>query len=105
MTKRRWMLAHRHARFLQRDHRYRAMAEDLAGIDSIIFVGDDDEPLVRGSVEYMHYRDWLMANAIKKGNGRKMHRALIRAEQKYNKLKREHRGLPQLRQRYPAKWR
>lgn len=105
MTRRRSSFVRR-ARFLQGDRPYRTMAEDLAGIDSIIFIGgDDDEPLVRGSVDYVRYRDWLMANAIKKGKGRKMHRALVRAELKYASLKRQHRGISRLRSSYPARWR
>lgn len=105
MTKRRSYFQRR-ARFLQGSRHYKAMAEDLAGVDSIIFVGGaDDEPLEKGSVEYVHYRDWLMANATKQGKGRKMHRALVRAEQKYSMLTREHRGTSRLRQGYPRKWR
>lgn len=104
MTKRRSYFQRR-ARFLHGSRNYRALAEDLAGIQSIIFVGDDDEALERGSVEYVSYRDWLMANAIRKGKGRKMHRALVRAELKYASLKRQHRGISRLRSSYPARWR
>jgi hypothetical protein len=106
MSKRRSYFQRR-ARFLHGNRHYRAMAEDLAGVDSILFVGgeDDQEPLEKGSAEYVRYRDWLMANATAKGKGRKMHRALIRAEQRYNKLKRADRGTSRLRRDYPTKWR
>jgi hypothetical protein len=62
-------------------------------------------PLTLDTPEFVHYRDWLLANAIKQGRGNKMRRALIRAEQKYNRLKREHHGTGRLRRNYPARWR
>jgi hypothetical protein len=95
----------RRARFLQGGRPYRMMAEDLAGVDSVIFVDDADEPLERGSADYVKYRDWLMANAVMQGKGRKMHRALIRAELKYASFKRDHTGISRLRRSYPARWR
>ena len=105
MTKRRSYFQ-RHARFMHRNRHYRALAEDLAGVDSIIFAGDDDdEPMPKGSREYVHYRDWLMRSATAKGKGGKMRRALIRAEQMYAKLKRQHHGTTRIRQGYPTRWR
>lgn len=55
------------------------------------------------SDEYPHYRDWLLANAIKQGRGGRMRRALIRAEQKYTALKPAHIRAGQLHRAYARK--
>lgn len=104
MTKRR-SYSQRRARYLQRRQNFKLMAEDLAGVDTVVFVDSNEEPLVRGTGEYVRYRDWLMAAATAKGDGPRMRRALIRAEQKYNRLKREHWGISRLRRSYPTRWR
>jgi hypothetical protein len=104
MTKRR-SYSQRRARYLQRGQNFKLMAEDLAGVDTVVFVDGDQEPLIRGTVEYVRYRDWLMAAATAKGDGPRMRRALIRAEQRYSRLQREYRGTSRLRRNYPTRWR
>jgi hypothetical protein len=66
MGHRRALLAHR-ARFLQRGHLERGLAQD-------------DE--LREALG-VHYWDWLLANAARQGRYGRMRRALIRAEQRY----------------------
>jgi hypothetical protein len=55
--------------------------------------------------EFPHYRDWLLANATAKGWGNRMRRALIRAEQRHNKLKPTRIRASQIRRGYPRRWR
>lgn len=109
MTKRRWNLVHRHTRFLQGSRPERDMALDVVGDDVGFTAHSDGRAITRGDPEFEStvrtYREWLMANATLRGRGGKMRRALIRAEQKYNKLKRQHRGSSRSRRGYPAKWR
>lgn len=96
---RRAMLAHRHARFLQRGHLERGLAEDYYTDDPVGLAAE----VGRDSTEYTTYRDWLMDCATRQGRGGRMRRALIRAEQKYIALKPAHLRAGQLHRSYARK--
>lgn len=98
MSKRRWHLAHRHARFLQGNYPYRDLAEDLYSGQRVTFTDDT-------TLEPLHYKDWLLRSADLNGRGPAMRRALIRAYHRYEMLKPARVRASRVRRGYPTKWR